>query len=470
MASTAALDAAGHASERGTNKLLNAVLPAFRSRRRSGLSICVGVSAFLAAFLLRSAIHPILAPGFPFLTFFPAVILSTYLCGARAGILCATLSALAAWYCFIPPLNSFALDGSVVRALVLYAFVVGVDIFLLHILQGRADCLSRAKITARSLLDQQHRLVVDLRRETQSRVMHQQLAEKSLLLDLALRAANAGTWHYCVGSGRALLSVEMARQHGLGDTEIEIDLERDWRPLVHPDDADRTLANLASAIETRGTFETDFRILLPSGETRWLSGVGRVEVDARGEAEWVVGLTFDVTARKQSELRIDHLARHDPLTGLANRIQFHERFLQEIALAKREAIPFALLCLDLDRFKAVNDRLGHAVGDSLLCVVADRLRGVVRADDMVARLGGDEFVIVQTGSRGPVDAAILAERLTRAIETPILIEGHKIAVGVSIGIALVPSDGFEPDAIFRSADRAMYRAKADGRGTYRRAV
>lgn len=411
--------------------------------------------------------QPLLPPGFPFLTFFPAVILSSFLCGARAGIVCAVFSGVAAWYCFIPPLNSFEIDRSVVTALALFTLVVGVDIFLIHLMQQMIARIVRAGATTQRLLDQQHDLVIDLQRETRSRVMHQDLAEKSLLLDLALKAADAGTWHYCVATRRALLSAEMARQHGLGDAEIEIDVEREWRPLVHPEDADRTLAALGSAIETRGSFEADFRILLATGETRWVSAMGRVQVDAAGEAEWVVGLTFNVTARKMAEQRIAHLALHDPLTGLANRTQFRDQLLREIALVKRGSAPIAVLCMDLDRFKSVNDTLGHAAGDALLRLVADRMRSVVRLEDTVARLGGDEFVVIQTGLARAADAATLAERLTRAIAAPFLIEGHEVSVGVSIGVALVPSDGMEPDAIYRKADRALYDAKAEGRGTYR---
>ncbi len=434
-------------------------VPPYRQPR---VAIPAGVTAFLAAFFVRDAIHPHLPPGFPFLTFFPAVILSTYLCGAVAGLVCATLSGLAAWYFFIPPLHTFAVDETVLTALGLYAAVVGINILLIHLMQRAVAELTRTEAAARALLDQRGHLASELERETELRRMHERLAEHSLLLDLALKAADAGTWHYSVASGRALLSAEMARQHGLGDAEIEVDLRQDWQPLVHPDDAARTLADLEGAIAARGTFVSDFRIPLPTGDTRWLSCIGRVETGPAGEADWVVGLTLDVTVRKLAECRSEHLARHDPLTGLPNRMQFQECFLQEIARVKRGGPPFALLCLDLDRFKAVNDTLGHAAGDALLMIVADRLRSVVRTEDTVARLGGDEFVVIQIGATGTNDTRVLSERIAEAIAAPLEIEGQPVEIGVSIGLALVPHDGVDPDAVYRVADRALYRAKAEG--------
>jgi diguanylate cyclase (GGDEF)-like protein len=127
----------------------------------------------------------------------------------------------------------------------------------------------------------------------------------------------------------------------------------------------------------------------------------------------------------------------------------------------------AVLCLDLDRFKSVNDTLGHPIGDRLLIAAADRLRQCVRDNDIVARLGGDEFAIVQTGSAEPTDATTLAARLIETISTPYELDGHQVVVGLSIGIAVAPNDGLDPDQLLKNADIALYRAKADGRGTYR---
>jgi diguanylate cyclase (GGDEF)-like protein len=180
---------------------------------------------------------------------------------------------------------------------------------------------------------------------------------------------------------------------------------------------------------------------------------------------WVATLE-DVTERRQQERQVVHMARHDALSGLPNRVRFHERMEDAIASLGRGQ-QFALHYLDLDHFKEVNDSLGHSVGDGLLKVVADRLRDAVRAADTVARLGGDEFAVLQLGINQPQDAMELADRLIEIISQPCEIDGHSIAVGTSVGIALAPHDGADPSNLLKHADMALYRAKADGRGTVR---
>jgi diguanylate cyclase (GGDEF)-like protein/PAS domain S-box-containing protein len=169
----------------------------------------------------------------------------------------------------------------------------------------------------------------------------------------------------------------------------------------------------------------------------------------------------DVTERRQAEAKIMHMARHDALTNLPNRVLFRDKMEQ--ALARGEN--FAVLFLDLDRFKSVNDTLGHSVGDSLLCAVTKRLQMAVRGADTVARLGGDEFAIVQVGAR-PKDATELADRIIKEISGPFDVEGNQVMIGTSIGIAMAPTDGNDPDQLLRNADMALYRAKSDGRGQH----
>jgi diguanylate cyclase (GGDEF)-like protein len=171
----------------------------------------------------------------------------------------------------------------------------------------------------------------------------------------------------------------------------------------------------------------------------------------------------DVTERRHAETQIAHMAHHDALTGLANRVLVRERL--EIALSHCRDQQLAVFCLDLDRFKAVNDTLGHPVGDAVLRFVTDRLNHCVREADTVARLGGDEFAIVALLS-GP-DASALASRVIEELSRPYNLEGHQILIGVSIGIALAPRDGTDPDTLFKNSDLALYRAKTEGRNTYR---
>jgi diguanylate cyclase (GGDEF)-like protein len=169
----------------------------------------------------------------------------------------------------------------------------------------------------------------------------------------------------------------------------------------------------------------------------------------------------DVTERRQAEAKIIHMARHDALTGLPNRMLFRDKMEQALQRGERLAVMF----LDLDRFKGVNDSLGHPVGDALLCAVTERLQRVVRGVDTVARLGGDEFAIVQSQAR-PSDASELAAKVIETLLEPFEVNGHQVIIGTSIGIAMAPADGSEPDQLLRNADMALYRAKANGRGNY----
>jgi diguanylate cyclase (GGDEF)-like protein len=179
-----------------------------------------------------------------------------------------------------------------------------------------------------------------------------------------------------------------------------------------------------------------------------------------------VAVHEDITERRRAEAQIAQLAHYDALTGLCNRSRFQEE-LKHIETRMKRGECFALFCLDLDRFKEVNDSLGHPVGDLLLMAVASRLRDCVRESDIVARLGGDEFAILQIGACLPTDATVLASRLIESISIPYELMSHQVTVGASVGIALAPDDALDPDALLRSADTALYRAKADGRNLYR---
>ena len=180
---------------------------------------------------------------------------------------------------------------------------------------------------------------------------------------------------------------------------------------------------------------------------------------------WVV-THEEITERRQAEATLAFMSRHDALTELPNRTMFQERLVDAIASTRRNG-HCALLCLDLDRFKVINDTLGHPVGDSLLRAVANRLLSHVRGADTVARLGGDEFAIILAGLKSPHDAAPLAERLLGALSEPYDLDGHRIIAGVSIGVAVAPQDGAMSDTLMRNADIALYLAKTEGRGTYR---
>jgi diguanylate cyclase (GGDEF)-like protein len=171
----------------------------------------------------------------------------------------------------------------------------------------------------------------------------------------------------------------------------------------------------------------------------------------------------DITEQRQSEVKIEYMAHHDALTELANRVLLNARL--ETALGREEMV--AVHHLDLDQFKAVNDTFGHHAGDKLLKIVAERLSGLIRETDTIGRMGGDEFVIVQAPIADPTDATSLAQRVIKLLSEPYDIDGHQAVIGASIGISVGPGDGMSPEKLLRNADLALYRAKGDGRGTFR---
>jgi diguanylate cyclase (GGDEF)-like protein len=175
----------------------------------------------------------------------------------------------------------------------------------------------------------------------------------------------------------------------------------------------------------------------------------------------------DITEQRRSEVKIEYMAHHDALTDLANRVLLNQRLEHALGQSIRPEQMVAVHHLDLDQFKAVNDTFGHPAGDKLLKIVAERLRGLVRETDTIARMGGDEFAIVQAPITDPSEATSLAQRFIASMSEPFDIDGHQAAIGASVGIAVGPGDGLRPDKLLRNADLALYRAKGDGRGTFR---
>ena len=173
----------------------------------------------------------------------------------------------------------------------------------------------------------------------------------------------------------------------------------------------------------------------------------------------------DITEQRQQEARIQHLARHDALTELPNRAQFLDEMANTEAMIER-GDKVAVLCIDLDHFKSVNDTLGHSIGDKVLKQASARLWGTTRETDLLARLGGDEFALLLRPIEKPSDAAIIAERIVKTMTSPFSIDGHQIAIGASVGIAIAPQDGETTDVLMKNADLALYRAKSEGRSTF----
>ena len=200
---------------------------------------------------------------------------------------------------------------------------------------------------------------------------------------------------------------------------------------------------------------------LPSGLR-----VNRVDDPNSGRPTHYIWILADITERKQAEERMRHIAQHDALTGLPNRLALAMRLAQLLPEARRHKWRLAIMFIDLDRFKIINDTLGHQVGDELLREVACRLSGVIRETDFVARLGGDEFVIILPGINTPADAATVAGKVIAKLSTPIEAEGHDLHTSPSIGISIFPDDGPDGDTVMKNADMAMYHAKEAGRNNY----
>ena len=188
--------------------------------------------------------------------------------------------------------------------------------------------------------------------------------------------------------------------------------------------------------------------------------------DKAGEARYLINIVDDVTERRRAHDRITHLAHYDPLTDLPNRVLFRGQIERELQKTTRGE-KFALLYIDVDEFKGINDSLGHHVGDELLKAVAARLRGCIRETDLIARLGGDEFAVIQSGVTGISDVLEFVNRIYAAIRQPYQCLGHHLSTDASIGIVMAPQDGTNLDQLIKNADLAMYGAKADGRRTYR---
>jgi len=253
----------------------------------------------------------------------------------------------------------------------------------------------------------------------------------------------------------------------LGYSESEL-LARTVRDISHPDDVDTT--HELSARLRQGTiasFKAEKRYIRKDGAAVWAGLTIAQKRDRHGRKLYDVSIVEDISARKEAEQCIQYLASHDALTGLPNRARFAQLLGLACEAARRDRRRFAVLFVDLDRFKAINDTLGHEAGDDMLRAVAARLRGCVRAADVVARLGGDEFVVLLQDVGEPAVAGKVATNVLKALADPVAIQGSDCTVSASIGICLHPDGEQQDQAVLRNADMAMYLAKQSGKNGYR---
>jgi diguanylate cyclase (GGDEF)-like protein len=220
------------------------------------------------------------------------------------------------------------------------------------------------------------------------------------------------------------------------------------------------------AIAGEGVYQVDHRVVRADGALRWVHERAEVVRDAAGKPARLVGVVQDITARKEAEEQLLHLAHYDKLTELPNRTLFHDRLLQSLAHSRHAGRAAAVIFVDLDHFKLINDTLGHPAGDQLLKQVAHRLQEALRTGDTVGRLGGDEFAVVLSDMFAASDADVVAQKLMSALAQPFILDGREVFVNASAGITLFPTDSEDPDTLLKYADAAMYRAKELGRGNY----
>ena len=301
---------------------------------------------------------------------------------------------------------------------------------------------------------------IDQRKQTE---LH--LRDREQRLRLALEAGSLGVWEVDFTADRIRYDAILLARLGWG-------ADRSDRPLaeaielVHPRDRAKVRQMFAQCRRgQRSQARVEFRMRRAGGGYAWVEDHAQVaERRADGRPARLVGVSADVTARKEAELRLSHLALHDPLTGLANRRALAEALERAIARAERSGQPLAVLCLDLDGFKAINDRYGHPAGDATLLEVAERLRRTIRRSDLAARLGGDEFAVIAADLNGPAPVARLARRLGAALRGPIALNDVTALIDVSIGVAFYPGDGDTTEQLLARADLALYAAKRDGAG------
>jgi diguanylate cyclase (GGDEF)-like protein/PAS domain S-box-containing protein len=280
--------------------------------------------------------------------------------------------------------------------------------------------------------------------------------DEAMLFGMALGAAHAVAWVWDVaaddlawyGDAKELYGFAGPETHGPSDSFLD---------LLHPDDRIRVVQAITDSLFHGADYEVEYRSVLPDGSTRWHRTKGTTVTDGAGKVTRMLGVATDITERRAAEEQLAHLALHDSLTGLANRVLLRDRLDEALLRQGRTRHHLAVLFVDLDGFKAVNDRAGHEAGDQVLVETASRLRTVLRASDTIARFGGDEFVVVAEAVF-PGEAMALAERIVTALARPHLIGGLALSCPASVGLCLA-EPGSTASMLLREADAAMYEAK-----------
>jgi diguanylate cyclase (GGDEF)-like protein/PAS domain S-box-containing protein len=281
-------------------------------------------------------------------------------------------------------------------------------------------------------------------------------------LSEAERIAHLGSWEYEAASDTLTWSDEMYEIVGRYSKSDRLDQDKIWE-YVHPDDRAAVTESVRSALLGDRSFRVDHRVVRQDGEVRWIQSSGQVVIGADGEVIRLFGIALDITERKLGEDRLAFFALHDGLTGLPNRLKMERIIAQSLLEDGADGYRAAVMILDLDRFKNINDALGHAVGDTLLQAISNRLRPALGKGDVIGRLGGDTFIIILRRIEDEVDVQGAAERALKRLLRPITAGGHELRISASVGVSVYPTDGLNADDLIKSAEGAMYVAKESGR-------
>ncbi|MGH8727958.1 MAG: EAL domain-containing protein [Burkholderiales bacterium] len=367
-----------------------------------------------------------------------------------------------------PPWKRFNLDGSLFP-IAAHPFnqtrkkdqpVTGIE-FIIETLVGKQTIVSA---NATPLRDESGKFIGML--ATLADISERKRAEAALKgsqerLRLAVAAAQLSAWEWDIPRDLVRWTLRPQANHFGRLVPLEAAFQR-----VLPADRDTLRSALTSAVRTRTPLDVEYRIESDRG-VRWIAANGLAYFDERGQPVRMLGVTRDVTGFKESQLKLEQLANYDLLTELPNRNLFYDRLQRGIARAARDKAKVAIMFVDFDNFKVVNDGLGHHIGDRLLGMIAERLSRCVREEDTVARWGGDEFTVILERASDPADVAHTAQRIAEELSTPFQLDAHEIFITASVGISFFPDDAADLNSLVKHADLAMFQAKAQARGSYR---
>ncbi len=371
------------------------------------------------------------------------------------------------WLALIHPDDRAAFSDALARHLARQAFDIDVeyrvrrpdDTWKWLLTRGKAkhfDNLGKVLNVAGSHLD------ISTRKKIASR-----LKEAEARLALAVSIAEIGMWEWNVQTGEVYFSPQWKRHLGYQDHELANRFD-EWESRLHPADHDRALTFLNDYVrQPVGDYQNEFRIRHRDGSYRWMEVRAQLLKDDKGQPLRMTGIHIDITEHKEREEQVRMVMQHDRLTGLPNRALVLELAERWLSAAQRSGKLFAVMFIDLDEFKPINDTYGHHIGDEVLKEVALRLRASFRSHDLIGRLGGDEFLVVVTQLENALGAAHAAAHLLQQLTMPYRIGDLTLRTSPSIGISLFPEHGTDIDTLVRHADSAMYDAKQKGKGSYR---